>query len=632
MVQELFYTSAPRGLDPGLSGFCTVAASERMSPRLVERLELLSGYHALFPATDPRAADNPVSHAHWRLDLAGRRYHILSRTCFSGFDHTGRGNKFAHHLALDEGELVPVGPAWLMRQSGVMETSWSGPPRLITGQRPLPRTNPPPQVARSWTSLTGDAGWAGELAATAEGHQPVYLIYPLGADVLALVDEALRLLPATRRWDVTFNTYFTELPAGLNCLWRCCVAGSPAAKSAGGKIVDLTSPMGTPASSVYVESARSGRPVPDASPRPTPPSDAPALLTPRTGAVPMEVEALPLAPRLATKADRRPPPVSEDPVKPSRKKTLWIIAATVVPVLVVLGILLLLMMSDGERTVAQQMPDVPATQPAAEEMVQAGVGTTLQVEQTAQAAGKTALAGAPAPASHPAERTAPMTGPPTPAVAGQADSPKQPDAGKLQPADPENQQVHVVIWEADSTTRPTAGDPEAQEAKDPADEKSKAPASLEDDQQSPMFMARSEQPSDSRNVASHSTIFRLDPDGKRTYFPVVTQQGWARVERFSVELPQEAEGWKVSWAPRNRMVQIKKGPLLLNIGYEEGEHGWQLWCEIPLKHQPNTPQAMNNEKLLDWLDGKKLIFRPVDVEGAKEFPVHLQTRTGAAGR
>ena len=54
-------------------------------------------------------------------------------------------------------------------------------------------------------------------------------------DVLALIDEALALLSPALRWQVTFNTHFTELPAHLSCAWRCCAAGSAAISAVAGR-------------------------------------------------------------------------------------------------------------------------------------------------------------------------------------------------------------------------------------------------------------------------------------------------------------------------------------------------------------------------------------------------------------
>src|SRR4051812_6783587 len=64
VIQELLYTSAPKGLKAGSRGFCTVLSTQGMSAPLAAALEGLSGYRPLFAPTDPRHASNPVVHSH----------------------------------------------------------------------------------------------------------------------------------------------------------------------------------------------------------------------------------------------------------------------------------------------------------------------------------------------------------------------------------------------------------------------------------------------------------------------------------------------------------------------------------------------------------------------------------------
>ena len=80
------------------------------------------------------------------------------------------------------------------------------------------------------------------------GHaRQAVLIFPPGTDVLPLVAESLALLPAELRWRVTFSTYFTKLPPGIACQWRCVIEGTPEAAAAqqgppGTLLIDLCCP------------------------------------------------------------------------------------------------------------------------------------------------------------------------------------------------------------------------------------------------------------------------------------------------------------------------------------------------------------------------------------------------------
>lgn len=264
MIQELIYTSAPRGLKPGTRGFCTVACTQQMTQPLAERLESLSGYRHLFAAHESQERLNPLIHSHLLLTVGGRKFHVLSRIADAGLDYTQRSNKFAHHVALDVADLPAGGPAWLLLQPGFMQTGWSGEPRLLPAGRRPPNGFSPPAVCRHWQALTGDAGWAGALAETATHPTtaPACLLFKPGQDLLPLVAEALSLLPVERRWQVTFSTWFTKLPPDIDCHWRFLIADSAEAKAARrqhrGLWIDLTAPLQRAASSPWAEAARTG--------------------------------------------------------------------------------------------------------------------------------------------------------------------------------------------------------------------------------------------------------------------------------------------------------------------------------------------------------------------------------------
>src|SRR6185295_11038129 len=87
-----------------------------------------------------------------------------------------------------------------------------------------------------------------------------------GQEMLPLMAEALALLPAAARWNITFNTYFTSMPTSATCLWRCCLAGTPAAQvglryAANGLVLDLTDRSRLPSlpAGAYVTAARTGQ-------------------------------------------------------------------------------------------------------------------------------------------------------------------------------------------------------------------------------------------------------------------------------------------------------------------------------------------------------------------------------------
>ncbi|MFO0899989.1 MAG: hypothetical protein U0836_21360 [Pirellulales bacterium] len=260
MLQEIIYTSAAQGLKPGSRGFCTVMSSPGMPVNLAQQLEALSGYRHLFPPQDPQAALNPTVYAHLRLNLAGRPLHVLSRIADAGLDYSQRTNKFAHHLVLDAPDCPPGGPAWALAKPGLMATDWDGQPRVAPVLRKLPRDERPEGPCTAWEARLGDAGWAGVLAETAAVGRSAVLLFEPGMEVLPLFVESLSLLPPAQRWTVTFSTFFTRLPPGVNCQWRAVLAGSAEARAlAAGPhlVIDLRKPRPAP-NGLLVETARTG--------------------------------------------------------------------------------------------------------------------------------------------------------------------------------------------------------------------------------------------------------------------------------------------------------------------------------------------------------------------------------------
>ena len=162
MSFELVYTSAPRGLRDGASGFCTVAATEGIPRLLHEKMESLSGYSRseVMAGIEP-----PVNHSHLSVRIQRTVYHIVSRIGDAGIDYSGRTNKIAHHLALTSDEILrfPAGPASLLSDYAFWHTEWTSDPET------LPSGNVPNAYAEgvsdfdTWEAIFGDAGWAGVL-------------------------------------------------------------------------------------------------------------------------------------------------------------------------------------------------------------------------------------------------------------------------------------------------------------------------------------------------------------------------------------------------------------------------------------------------------------------------------------
>ena len=258
MAIEMYYTSATRGLAPGSSGFCTVAATRGFPTSLISKLEPLSGYRS-----PEGMCESPVAFSHWIVEFAGVERHILAAVRGASPDHTQRSNKHAHYVVLKPDELVSEGAAWMMLQSGTMSDGWQGEATHIEKERVVPITgNRTSASCETWEQVSGDAGWAGVLVGffLLDATRPVNVIYPMGTPVLALVDEALSLLPAEARWRVTFSSYFMQPVAGLRCSWRFCLEGSEAAKAAqrSAQVIDLCAKHPLHRTNASINAARAG--------------------------------------------------------------------------------------------------------------------------------------------------------------------------------------------------------------------------------------------------------------------------------------------------------------------------------------------------------------------------------------
>eukprot|EP00913_Durusdinium_trenchii_P023372 g21950.t1 len=258
-------TPGDRGLKQGSRGFCTVLSTDGMAGNLAERLESLSGYRHAFPMHDPNAHLNPVNYSHVAISVGGSAFHVLSRISDAGKDYTGRSNKLAHHVALSKKELVSCGPAALLAHDGFCRTEWDERLQVCPEGPGVPDLSTEPAACTAWQQAAGDAGWGGVLAESAlDGGRPMSVIFPAGTDTLALVVEAMNLLPPEKRWQVTFSTYFTKLPAGVNCHWRFLLAGTQEAaairRNPHAPLIDLSDNPGAATGGELVDAARSGQP------------------------------------------------------------------------------------------------------------------------------------------------------------------------------------------------------------------------------------------------------------------------------------------------------------------------------------------------------------------------------------
>jgi len=243
MAWQLIYTSAPRSLEAGRSGFGTVARHRAISPLLVSAIERASQFSRL-PGTDA----GRVIFCHRIVAVAGGRFHVLSAIRDAGADYTGRTNHIAHHLIVDPREIAQLGPDGpspadvLLAMKWV--TSWNEPPRFLEVSDEVALSAIRPQANGSaWEQVAGSANQAG-LLATGDASRGAYVIQPVSTDLRAVYAESLRLIP-DRLWQITFTTSLQPSDEPADFRWIGIEERSPLrvqSESSGRPVLDLSAP------------------------------------------------------------------------------------------------------------------------------------------------------------------------------------------------------------------------------------------------------------------------------------------------------------------------------------------------------------------------------------------------------
>ena len=251
MPLQLVFTSAPQGLTPGRSGYCTVARHRAIPDRLAQLLESVGTPHEL-----PQGETFTFR----TLEAGDRHWFVLSRFVARGLDYTQRDNRLAHHLIFTAEEATLLAPpaALAARWKGWL-AEWNGAPAWLEGEdRPLalePATALSP--ALTWREVTGTGAKAAWLI-DATGAVSVGLRNPpANATLLRLFAESSALI-GKAAWHATFTTdaritgeagfiwaAHAERPATIDFVdarTQPAPTGDLARQAAAG----LTSPKGTP--------------------------------------------------------------------------------------------------------------------------------------------------------------------------------------------------------------------------------------------------------------------------------------------------------------------------------------------------------------------------------------------------
>lgn len=199
MPLQLIFTSAPRGLIAGRSGFCTVARHATLSERLTQQLEALG---------TPHDAAEGETFTFRRLEAGSQTWYVLSRFVARGLDYSQRDNRLAHHVVFtaEEAAVLPPPAALALRWNDWKETWSEEPTWLKEDSRPLPLASHPVLTpAAGWREFAGTGAKAAWLV-NASGAATVSLLNPPNsAQLLRLLAESSALL-GRAAWSATFTT------------------------------------------------------------------------------------------------------------------------------------------------------------------------------------------------------------------------------------------------------------------------------------------------------------------------------------------------------------------------------------------------------------------------------------------
>ena len=246
MAWQLIYTSAPRLLEAGRTGFGTVARHRAVSGMLAASVERFSQF-ARLPGHDPRR----IVQAYRILTVGSGTFHVLSCLQDAGSDYTGRTNHIAHHLIAEPREIRTLAAAGLTPADVLMgmtwRTSWSEGPRYLDSAEEIDLTVFTSRPSQAWSAITGNQASAGILWSR-EAIKGCYLITPPGANGLELFRESLQAAPA-QAWQTRFTTCLEPNDDLADFRWVALTSTSPLrsqVETSNRLVLDLTRPSSLP--------------------------------------------------------------------------------------------------------------------------------------------------------------------------------------------------------------------------------------------------------------------------------------------------------------------------------------------------------------------------------------------------
>lgn len=209
MAQQLIFTSTPQGLEPGRTGYCTVARHKDLRHRLVRELERLSVYDFGQQVGGTRVEISIFR----KITLGSEEFYVLTKICDAGLDYTNRTNYLAHHLILDGFEIATCpSPAEIFLNWNGWKSKWEEDARFLTPGEEITLTDYKSSgliPCKNWLSFTNDPGNAATLVSPGLVPPIVLENSPAKSEhLLQLFAESSALLKLSLdAWDYSFTTF-----------------------------------------------------------------------------------------------------------------------------------------------------------------------------------------------------------------------------------------------------------------------------------------------------------------------------------------------------------------------------------------------------------------------------------------
>jgi len=254
MAFQLIYTSSPRLLQVGRTGFGTVAKHSAVRGALqseIERFSQFSRQEGLHPGR--------TVFQYRIVAVSGETFHVVSRLKDAGADYTGRTNHIAHHVifsSLEASEahsasITPVDVIYNLSSNSFWKDSWhDGPTEFGEGDHIRVSSLRPALSlpAVYWQGVTGDSSCAAILA-PGQIAESCWIVYrqDQSDQILALYGESLLL--HTSPWRVSFANELQPTDRVDEIAWRGIPSDSPLRGAAAQSVrptLDLSSPLTLP--------------------------------------------------------------------------------------------------------------------------------------------------------------------------------------------------------------------------------------------------------------------------------------------------------------------------------------------------------------------------------------------------